>query len=102
MRIVVAPGGNALAKRAEPMTADRLRANVKSTCQALAELTAEHEVVITHGNGPQVGLLALQNLAYRDVAAYPLDILVDKTGVIKQIYREYDATALEAAIVQEL
>ena len=75
MRAVVALGGNALARRGEPMTAERLRANVRSACQALAGLAREHEVVITHGNGPQVGLLALQNLAYQDVAAYPLDIL---------------------------
>ena len=95
MRIVVALGGNALAKRAEPMTADRLRANVKSTCQALAELTAEHEVVITHGNGPQVGLLALQNLAYRDVAAYPLDILGAETqGMIGYVIQQELSNAL--------
>ena len=95
MRIVVALGGNARAKRAEPMTADRLRANVKSTCQALAELTAEHEVVITHGNGPQVGLLALQNLAYRDVAAYPLDILGAETqGMIGYVIQQELSNAL--------
>lgn len=89
MRVVVALGGNALAKRGEPMTADRLRANVKAACQSLVRLINEHEVVITHGNGPQVGLLALQNLAYRDVAAYPLDILGAETqGMIGYVVQQ--------------
>lgn len=89
MRVVVALGGNALARRGEPMTADRLTANVRSTCQALAGLAREHELVITHGNGPQVGLLALQNLAYQDVAAYPLDILGAETqGMIGYVVQQ--------------
>ena len=98
MRVVVALGGNALAKRGEPMTADRLRANVRSTCEALAGLALEHEVVITHGNGPQVGLLALQNLAYRDVAAYPLDILGAETqGMIGYVIQQELTNALAGA-----
>ncbi|WP_419994950.1 carbamate kinase [Streptomyces boninensis] len=89
MRIVVALGGNALARRGEPMTADHLRANVKASMEALTALTREHEVVITHGNGPQVGLLALQNLAYQDVAAYPLDILGAETqGMIGYVIQQ--------------
>lgn len=96
MRIVVALGGNALARRGEPMTADRLRANVRSTCQALASLAREHELVITHGNGPQVGLLALQNLAYQDVAAYPLDILGAETqGMIGYVVQQELSNALD-------
>ncbi|MFE4414332.1 carbamate kinase [Streptomyces sp. NPDC056821] len=95
MRVVVALGGNALARRGEPMTADRLRTNVKSTCEALAGLAREHEVVITHGNGPQVGLLALQNLAYQDVAAYPLDILGAETqGMIGYVIQQELSNAL--------
>lgn len=95
MRIVVALGGNALARRGEPMTAERLRANVRSTCQALAGLAAENELVITHGNGPQVGLLALQNLAYQDVAAYPLDILGAETqGMIGYVVQQELSNAL--------
>lgn len=89
MRIVVALGGNALARRGESATADRLRANVKAACDELASLTHEHEVVITHGNGPQVGLLALQNLSYRDVAPYPLDILGAETqGMIGYVIQQ--------------
>ncbi|MEB8341924.1 carbamate kinase [Streptomyces endophyticus] len=95
MRVVVALGGNALARRGEPMTADRLRTNVRSSCDALAGLAREHEVVITHGNGPQVGLLALQNLAYQDVAAYPLDILGAETqGMIGYVIQQELSNAL--------
>jgi carbamate kinase len=95
MRIVVALGGNALARRGEPMTADHLRANVRSTCEALAGLARQHELVITHGNGPQVGLLALQNLAYQDVAAYPLDILGAETqGMIAYVIQQELSNAL--------
>lgn len=95
MRYVVALGGNALARRGEPAAADRLRANVQIACQQLASLTKEHEVVITHGNGPQVGLLALQNLSYRDVAPYPLDILGAETqGMIGYVIQQELSNAL--------
>ena len=75
MRIVVALGGNALLKRGEPMTAEVQRKNVKIAAQALAPLAKQHQLVIAHGNGPQVGLLALQASAYKEVEAYPLDVL---------------------------
>ncbi len=79
MRIVVALGGNALLKRGEPMTAEVQRANVKVAAQALAEIAREHQLVISHGNGPQVGLLALQAAAYHPDEAYPLDVLGAQT-----------------------
>ncbi|HET9345619.1 MAG TPA: carbamate kinase [Candidatus Limnocylindrales bacterium] len=79
MRIVIALGGNALLKRGEPMTADNQRANVRTAAQALARVATDHELVVSHGNGPQVGLLALQGAAYQDVEAYPLDILGAET-----------------------
>src|SRR5258708_14477760 len=79
MRIVIALGGNALLKRGEPMTAGRQRANVRVAAAALARVAADHELVISHGNGPQVGLLALQGAAYKDVEAYPLDVLGAQT-----------------------
>ena len=60
MRVVVALGGNALLKRGEPMTAEIQRANVRSAAPALAAVAKEHQLVLSHGNGPQVGLLALQ------------------------------------------
>lgn len=79
MRVIVALGGNALLKRGEPMTAEVQRANVKVAAQALAPIALNHELVISHGNGPQVGLLALQAAAYEQVEAYPLDVLGAQT-----------------------
>jgi carbamate kinase len=79
MRIVVALGGNALLKRGEPMTADAQRRNVKVAAEALAPVAGEHQLVISHGNGPQVGLLALQGAAYKPDEAYPLDVLGAET-----------------------
>lgn len=79
MRIVVALGGNALLKRGEPMTHEVQRANIRVAAQALAPVAAQHELVLAHGNGPQVGLLALQASAYKDVEAYPLDVLGAQT-----------------------
>jgi carbamate kinase len=79
VRIVIALGGNALLKRGEPMTAGHQRANVRVAARALARVATEHELVVSHGNGPQVGLLALQGDAYRDVEAYPLDVLGAET-----------------------
>ena len=76
MRIVVALGGNALLRRGEPMTAETQRANVRRAVGALLPLfEAGHQLVITHGNGPQVGLLALQAAAGPKDGAYPLDVL---------------------------
>jgi len=79
MRILVALGGNALLRRGEPMTADNQRRNVRTAAEALAPLCREHQLVISHGNGPQVGLLALQGAAYDKVETYPLDVLGAQT-----------------------
>jgi carbamate kinase len=79
MRVVAALGGNALLERGQPMTAENQRANVARACEALAPIAQEHELVITHGNGPQVGLLALQGAAYTKVETYPLDVLDAQT-----------------------
>jgi len=79
MRIVVALGGNALLQRGQPMTADQQRENVRVAAEQLAPVAAEHELVISHGNGPQVGLLSLQASAYEAVEAYPLDVLGAET-----------------------
>ena len=79
MRIVVALGGNALLKRGEPMTHEVQRANIRVAAQALAPVAGEHQLVLAHGNGPQVGLLALQASAYKEVEAYPLDVLGAQT-----------------------
>jgi carbamate kinase len=79
MRVVVALGGNALLRRGEPMTAERQRANVRRAAVALAPVAKEHELVISHGNGPQVGLLALQAESGLDAAHFPLDVLGAQT-----------------------
>ena len=79
MKVVVALGGNALLRRGEEMTSERQRANVAVACAQLAPIAAAHELVIAHGNGPQVGLLALQGAAYAKVPTYPLDILGAET-----------------------
>lgn len=79
MRIVIALGGNALLRRGQPMTAENQRANVHAACERIAEVVAGNEIVVAHGNGPQVGLLALQAAAYVDVPAYPLDVLGAQT-----------------------
>ncbi|HET6774518.1 MAG TPA: carbamate kinase [Acidimicrobiales bacterium] len=75
MRVVVALGGNALLRRGEPMTTEVQRLNVRRACQALAPVALDHELVVSHGNGPQVGLLALQGHAYRPDEVSPLDVL---------------------------
>ena len=79
MRVVVALGGNALLKRGEPMTADVQRNNVKVAAQSLAPVAEKHQLVLSHGNGPQVGLLALEGAAYEEVDTYPLDVLGAQT-----------------------
>ncbi len=79
MRVVVALGGNALLKRGQPMTHDVQRANIRTAAEALAPVAIDHELLLSHGNGPQVGLLALQSAAYEEVEAYPLDVLGAQT-----------------------
>lgn len=79
MRVVIALGGNALLRRGQPMTEREQRSNVKIAVRALAEVAREHTIVITHGNGPQVGLLALQSATYTEVEAYPFDALGAQT-----------------------
>lgn len=79
MLVVAALGGNALLRRGEPLTAENQRANIRIAARALLPIALEHELVLTHGNGPQVGLLALQNAAYHPDELYPLDILDAET-----------------------
>ncbi|MFD1745515.1 carbamate kinase [Rhizobium helianthi] len=100
MRIVVALGGNALLKRGEPMTADVQRANVRKAALSLAQLVDEgHEIIVAHGNGPQVGLLALQAAAYQDVPPYPLDILgAESVGMIGYLVEQELTNALPSKV----
>lgn len=75
MRIVIALGGNALLRRGDPMTTEVQRQNVKVAAAAIAPLAAGNNIVVVHGNGPQVGLLSLQAEAYKGAEPYPLDVL---------------------------
>ena len=79
MRILVALGGNALLRRGEPLTAENQRKNVKIAAETLAPIGREHQLIVSHGNGPQVGLLALQGAAYSRAEIYPLDVLGAET-----------------------
>jgi carbamate kinase len=75
MRVVIALGGNALLRRGEPMTEEVQRRNVALAAKAIARIARDHETIVTHGNGPQVGLLALESEAYKAIPAYGLDVL---------------------------
>ncbi|QUM83093.1 carbamate kinase [Moritella sp. 28] len=84
--VVVALGGNALLRRGEPLEAKIQRQNIATAAKAIAEIAKEYNVVLVHGNGPQVGLLALQGLEYKAVNPYPLDVLGSETqGMIGYI-----------------
>jgi carbamate kinase len=97
MRIVAALGGNALLQRGQPLTAGNQRANARIACRALARIAEEHELVISHGNGPQVGLLALQASAYTEVEPYPLDLLGAQTeGMIGYLIQQELGNELRA------
>lgn len=74
--VVVALGGNALLKRKEKLTAENQYNNISLFAEKIAELAKSYHVVVVHGNGPQVGLLSLQNEAFKEIPSYPLDILV--------------------------
>jgi carbamate kinase len=79
MRIVVALGGNALLKRGEPLEAGMQRQTIATAARALAPVAQRYQLVLTHGNGPQVGLLALQTAAHNAASPYPLDVLGAQT-----------------------
>ncbi len=79
MLVVIALGGNALIKRGQPPEVEIQRQNIKLAARAIAAVAREHQVIVTHGNGPQVGLLALQAEAYQQVKPYPLDVLDAET-----------------------
>jgi carbamate kinase len=101
--VVIALGGNALLRRGEPLDASVQRANVARAAAALSVVARDHRLVVTHGNGPQVGLLALQNAAYRDVAPYPLDVLDAETeGMIGYVLDQHLANNLPGRDVAAL
>jgi carbamate kinase len=88
-KIVVALGGNALLRRGEPPTAAIQRERARQAMTSVAELARENEVIVTHGNGPQVGLLALQASAYTKIPPYPLDVLgAESEGMIGYVLEQ--------------
>ena len=89
MRIVAALGGNALLRRREQQSGEAQRRHVDAAVSSLAALAAEHDIVVTHGNGPQVGLLALQ------APEEPLDVLgAESEGLIGYLLEQGLANAL--------
>ncbi len=99
MRVVVALGGNALLRRGEPMTADAQRTNVRIAAKALADLARDHQIIVSHGNGPQVGLLALQGAAYDADTPWPLDVLGAETeGMIGYLIEQELMNALPKGV----
>lgn len=99
MRIVVALGGNALLRRGEPLSAENQRTNVRIACAQIAGIAAGNQLVIAHGNGPQVGLLALQGAACGAVGSYPLDVLGAETeGMIGYMIEQELGNLLPAEV----
>ena len=98
MRLVIALGGNALLRRGEALSAENQLANVRRAAEQIARVASSNELVVTHGNGPQVGLLALQAAAYAPVEAYPLDVLGAETeGMIGYLLEQELANRLPAS-----
>ena len=103
MLVVAALGGNALLRRGEPLDAQTQQHNVKLAAESLAEIARDHRVVVTHGNGPQIGLLALQSEALRDVRTYPLDVLgAESEGMIGYLLEQELGNALPGRAVVSL
>jgi len=97
MRIVAALGGNALLRRGEPLTPLNQALNVQVAAAAVAALIRSgQEVVVSHGNGPQVGLLALQTASTPD-ALFPLDVLgAESQGMIGYLLEQALDNALDS------
>ncbi|KAB7614426.1 carbamate kinase [Amylibacter sp. SFDW26] len=90
MRVIIALGGNALLRRGERMTAKNQRVNIRAAAKSIVKIIRDgHQVVITHGNGPQIGLLALQMERQSDPTAFPLDVLGAETdGMIGYVLQQ--------------
>jgi len=103
MRVVAALGGNALLRRGEAPEAERQRLNIGRAVAALADVARHHELVVTHGNGPQVGLLAIQAASYAGAAPTPLDVLGAETeGMIGYLLEQELRNALPGRDVATL
>lgn len=95
MKLLVALGGNALLRRDQTLSAENQLESIRRAAAQLARVAENHELILTHGNGPQVGLLALQAAAYTAVQAYPLDVLGAQTeGMIGYLLEQEIANLL--------
>ena len=98
MKLVIALGGNALLRRDQALTAENQLENIRRAATQLARVASAHQLVLTHGNGPQVGLLALQGAAYTTIETYPLDVLGAETdGMIGYLLEQELANLLPAS-----
>ena len=98
MKVLVALGGNAILRRGQALSVGNQQANIRRAAQQLARVAGAHELVLTHGNGPQVGLLALQAAAYSAVQAYPLDVLgAESQGMVGYLLEQELANFLPAS-----
>jgi carbamate kinase len=103
MKVVVALGGNALLRRGEILSAANQLANIRRAAGQLALIANGNELVLTHGNGPQVGLLALQAAAYSTVEPYPLDVLGAQTdGMIGYLLEQELNNLLPSRVIATL
>ena len=95
MKLVIALGGNALMRRDQALSAENQLENIRRAATQIARVASAHQLVLTHGNGPQVGLLALQGAAYTAVETYPLDVLGAETdGMIGYLLEQELANLL--------
>ena len=98
MKVLVALGGNAILRRGQALSVGNQQANIRRAAEQLARVALAHELVLTHGNGPQVGLLALQAAAYNAVEAYPLDVLgAESQGMVGYLLEQELANLLPAS-----
>lgn len=99
MRIVVTLGGNALLRRGQPMTAENQWKNIRVATEQIAKIAHGNELIVAHGNGPQVGLLALQSLSYDPANPYPLDVLgAESEGMIGYMIEQELGNALSSEV----
>lgn len=105
-KLVIALGGNALLQRGEILSAENQQQSIQIFAQMVSTLARDYQLVIVHGNGPQVGLLALQNAAYSDSPAWPLDILVAESqgmigfAIAQELTRSADATPVTTVMTR--
>ena len=99
----MALGGNALLRRGEPLTEEVQRRNVRVAAEAVAQVAAQHQAIVTHGNGPQVGLLALESEAYEEVPPYGLGVIgAESQGMIGFLLEQALRSRLPDACVATL